>query len=394
MRQCGKMRAFRRMLLFGLAAAIASPAAAAPKDISAAIQEAERLVETLRGQKFTRAVPSEEIGGSKLRSVLSEKFEEGLPVPAEDYFRALASLGIIADSDLPDLKEHLLEFYRAQVLAFYDPAAGKFFVSTDVAGHSDGLSGAEQSLIFTHELTHALQDQHLSLDRRMRELKSDGDGELALDALLEGEATEVMIEGAVKDIPGSDDMVEAALAPLLTAGIMDLDPSASKIPEYFSSQMLFPYSEGTAYVRERKKHGGWAAIDRLWASPPRTTAEVLHPSQTFAPARDLLPADSAVPPAPGFRFLYSDSLGEWTLRFLLRKAGAADADVLASAWRGDRFAFFKKGDRVSFVGRIRASDAPAALKLLAAWKTAVPASQAIVRGADLIVYRGYEKAPI
>lgn len=389
------MNTLRRVFVPLLCLVAAAVSAADARDVTDALRDAQKLVESIRGRHFTRSVPSEEIGGPRLKALLAEKFEEGLPVAAGDYFRALASLGLVAQADLPDLEQRLLEFYRAQVLAFYDPSAAKFFVSTDVAGHGDGLAaGAEQSLIFTHELTHALQDQHLSLDRRLRDLKSNGDAQLALDALLEGEATEVMIEGATRDIPGADEMMESALAPLLTAGLTDLDPSAAKIPEFFANQLLFPYGDGTAFIRDRKKHGGWGAIDRLWASPPATTAEILHPGQAIASARDLLPPDAAIPTPAGYRFLYSDTLGEWTLRFLLRKAEAPDADGLAARWRGDRFAFSSRGTRVAFVGRLRAADAPSALRLSEAWKKAVPTSRAIVRGSDLIVFQGYDTAPI
>ncbi len=395
MRECGKMTVGRRVLPFALAASLLAAASSpATDDLTEGLREAQKTVVSVRKQEFTRAVPEEEIGGSRLKALLEEKFQEGLPLPAEDYFRCLAALGLIGPADLPGLKDRLLEFYRSQVLAFYDPSAGKFFVSTDVRGRPDGLAGAERSLVFTHELTHALQDQHLSLDRRMKELKNDSDAQMALDAMLEGEATEVMIEAAVRDVPGGDEMVEAAMAPLLTASLMDLGPSASQIPEFFADQLIFPYSDGTAFIRERKKHGGWSAIDRAWASPPKTTSEILHPSDPISPARGLLPPVSELPPPPGYRDLYRDNLGEWSLRFLLRKGGVADADALAARWRGDRFAFFGKGERVAFAGRIRMADAASALRLLEAWKKANPASQALVRSADVIVFQGYEKSPI
>ena len=50
-------------------------------------------------------------------------------------------------------------------------------------------AGMSEKLIFAHELTHALQDESLKLDRRMKDLKENGDRALALEGLLEGEAT-------------------------------------------------------------------------------------------------------------------------------------------------------------------------------------------------------------
>ncbi|HWC64749.1 MAG TPA: hypothetical protein VG777_01600, partial [Thermoanaerobaculia bacterium] len=367
--------------------------AAAPPSVADRVAEARRTVEAIRGRAFRRPVPSESVGPERLRTLLAEKLAEGLVVPPEDYFRSLAAIGAISESDLPGLLGRLLDFYGGEVLAFYDPVAGEFFVSTSGTEKLGGFGGMEETLVFTHELTHALQDQYLSLDRRLKALKSNGDAALAIDALLEGEATEVMIESAVKDLPGGDEGVEAMLAPLLTSSLSDIDPDAAKVPSFFSEQLLFPYSEGTAFVRAKKKSGGWKAIDATWQSPPSSSAEILHAgSPPPFPGAALL-ADGAVDPPPGGSFLYSDTLGEWTLRFLFRKGNVADAEAAAAAWRGDRFLFFRSGSRVAYAGRIRAADVPSARRILEAWKKSSPPAAGFADGADVTVWSGYERAP-
>ena len=368
--------------------------AASPPAVSDRVAEARKTVEEVRGRTFRRPVPSETVGPEKLRTLLSRKLSEGLVVAPEAYFRSLAAIGAISDADLPHLLDRLLDFYGGEVLAFYDPAEGKFFVSSSGKERLGGFGGMEETLVFTHELTHALQDQYLSLDGRLRALKSDGDAALAMDALLEGEATEVMIESAVKDLPGGEDGVEAMLAPLLTASLSDLDPDAAKVPSFFSEQLLFPYSEGTAYVREIRKRGGWKAIDALWSSLPSSSAEILHAGSRRPASGGPLLADRAVAPPAGGAFLYSDTLGEWTLRFLFRKASVADADAAAAAWRADRFLFFTSGDRVAYAGRIRADDAADARRILEAWKRSSPAAAGSVDGTDVTVWSGFEKTPL
>ncbi len=367
---------------------------AGPPGVTDRIAEARKTVEEVRGREFRRPVPWETVGPDRLRTLLSRKLSEGLVVAPEQYFRSLAAIGAIDDADLPHLLDRLLDFYGGEVLAFYDPAEGKFFVSTSGKERLGGLDGMEESLVFTHELTHALQDQYLSLDGRLRALKNDGDAALAMDALLEGEATEVMIEGAVKDLPGGADGVEEMLAPLLTSSLADLDPGAAKVPAFFAEQLLFPYSEGTAYVRGAKKRGGWKAVDALWKSPPASSAEILHAGSRPAPEAGPLVSDGAVAPPAGGAFLYSDTLGEWTLRFLFRKAGLADADATAAEWRADRFLFFTSGDRVVYAGRIRAADPAAARRLLDAWTKASPRAAGSLEGADVAVWSGFGKAPL
>ncbi len=357
------------------------------------LAEARKTVESVRGRTFRRNVPAETVDGSRLRKLLAQKLQEGLVVDLDDYFRSLAAIGALSPTDLPGLRDRLLDFYVGQVLAFYDPAERKFFVSAAGKEKVGGFSGVEESLVFTHELTHALQDQYLSLDRLLRRLKSDGDAALAMEALLEGEATEVMIESAVQDLPGGDEGIEAMLAPLLTASIGDLDPDAAKVPAFFSEQLFFPYSEGTAFVRAKKKRGGWKAIDAAWDAPPTSSAEILHPDlPRITPGAPLL-RDGAVSPPAGATFLYSDSLGEWTLRFLFRKASVPEADAAAAGWRGDRFVFFQGGGRIAYAGRIRAADPPAALRILDAWKKATPDASGSVRGVEVSVYSGFAKSP-
>ncbi len=383
-------RAFPRARYAGVLFALALSAAGA--GTSRKLEEARKTVEKVRGREFKRGVPAEEIGASRLRADLAKKFDEGLATDTEDYFRSLAALGALSPGDLPNLKERLLDFYGSQVLAFYDPSEGKFFISQSGKEKLSGFGEAEETLLFTHELTHALQDQYLSLDRRMRDLRDDGDASLALQSLLEGEATEVMIEGAVGDIPDADEGIEAALAPLLTANLSDLDPDSKKVPDFFTQQLFFPYSEGTAYVRASKKNGGWKAVDRLWVDPPGSTSEILHPGTRNPGSRDLLPV--RLGPPPGAMALYRDTLGEWTLRFILRRAGVADADKLASSWKGDRFAFFRKANQILYAGVIRTADAASSAAILDAWQKASPGSRGVVRGNDVIIFTGYEKSPV
>lgn len=387
------MRSPFRPVVFLLAAGTLGAASTAPPSVPERIREARKTVEEIRGRTFRKDVPSESVGPARLRELLSQKLVEGLVIAPEDYFRSLAAIGAIDARDLPDLRGKLLDFYGGQVLAFYDPDEGKFFVSESGREKLGNYGGMEENLVFTHELTHALQDQYLSLDQRLQALRSDGDAGLALEALLEGEATEVMIESAVKDLPVGSESIESMLAPFLTSSLADLDPDAAKVPAFFAEQLFFPYSEGTAYVRAKKKSGGWKAIDALWNAPPATTAAILHPDRPAAAPEPPLLSDTAVAPPPGAALLYADTLGEWTLRFLFRHAGVSEPDATAAAWRADRFLFFKNGDRVSWAGRIRAADDASAASLLAAWKKVNPASGGSVRGSDVSVWSGFEKSP-
>jgi hypothetical protein len=364
------------------------------------VAEVSRQVEEVRGRKFLRAVPASELDPAEAKKILREKIVEGLPAPPEEAFRSIAALGLIDET--PRLLDILVDFYASQVIAFYDPQPRRFFVVRGAEGLEEGgddTRGITQGLIFSHELTHALQDESLQLDRRVQELKDDSDRSLALQCLLEGEATLVMIRVAMKDIPGADATAEEALGPLLAAGALERSNVPKNVPDYFVDQLFFPYVEGTAYVRAAVQKGGWAEVDRLWKHPPDSSAEILHGGGQPPPVQGLLPANVATF-SPGRRMLYTDTLGEWTLRFLLRRGLSEDEAARAAAgWRGDRIAYFTAGRSMGYLWRIRFDQPASASRFEAALKKAraahpIPAPETlVVRGSDVIVASGFAKVP-
>jgi hypothetical protein len=383
-------------VLIGLGAVIL--AGASPL-LPARIREVSRLVEDVRGRRFDGPVPASEIDPTALRGYLKNKLAESFPAPAEETLRSLAVLGLIDRT--PDLLDRLLDFYASQVIAFYDPEPRRFYVVR--GGAHDRLEGAgdadlSERLLFSHELTHALQDQSLRLDRRFKSLRDDGDRALALQCLLEGEATLVMVRVALKDLPGADEAVEEALAPLLSAGVLEQANVPKNLPQFFVEQLFFPYVEGTAYVRRAVARGGWKEVDRLWTDPPLSTAEILHGDRRVTPIGDLLPSDSSRLAPPRARFLYSDTVGEWAIRFLLKRSlPEEEASAAAEGWRGDRLAFYVAGEDFSYVWRIRFESGTAADRFASALERARkgrPNQPKIAKaGADVVVTLGFAETP-
>lgn len=382
----------------------AATPAASRGDLAARLQEsvaaAQKVVEEIRRVPFRGPVASALLPEKALRAALSKKLVEDLPTTFEKYEAALVALGLVEPT--PDLKSRLTELYAKQVVGFYDPAESKFYVVPERAGNglagTDGLGPETAELmeeaLLVHELTHALQDQRLGLDKKMKALKDDSDALFALQALLEGEATVVMAEALVRRLPEesrallSADRLSEMLSSFATGNLNEVE-GADGVPEFFVKGLLFPYLEGTKYVQKRREAGapkpgatttagdakpalGWEGVDELYRRLPKTTSEILHPERSHEP-RLLLqaasqPKASDVP--AGHRFLFFDSLGEWGLRTLLESAGAAEASSLAAAWRDDRMVFFepKAGpeNAVGFLWRLRAATPEAAKRLAAA----------------------------
>ena len=362
------------------------------------IREVSKLVEEVRGRRFDSAVPASEIDPPALKKYLRNKLVDSFPAGPEESLKSLAVLGLIDPT--PNLVDRLLDFYASQVIAFYDPEPRRFYVVRGGAA-AEALEGGSgelaERLLFSHELTHALQDQSLRLDRRFKSLRDDGDRALALQCLLEGEATLVMVRVALKDLPGADEAAEEALTPLLSAGALEKANVPKNLPDFFVEQLFFPYVEGTAYVRRAVARGGWKEVDRLWDHPPVSTADILHDDDHRpTPVSDLLPQDATRLAPPGFRFLYSDTIGEWAIRFLLRRSLSEEAaSEAASGWRGDRIAFFTAGEKFVYLWRLRFESPGSAERFEKAMRSVKrEAAPAVARsGADVLLSLGFQELP-
>lgn len=390
-----------RLLQAALLAAAALASTGATPVLSTRVDEIARDVEKVRGRRFQRQIPASEIDVVELKKVLRSKLFEGFPASPDDTLRTLAAVGFIDETS--NLMDRLVDFYASQVVAFYDPEPRRFFLVKGAASalpaEAEGLGGdAAEKMIFAHELTHALQDESLKLDRRLKDLKENGDKALALQSLLEGEATLVMIKVMLAELPMAQSAeIEDSLAPLLSAGALERSNVPKDLPDYFVDQLFFPYVEGTAYARRVQKASGWEGLDRLWRNPPASSSEILHDGPVFVPAENLIDAAATRKGPDGYRPLYTDTVGEWGVRFLLRKGLAGSegkADGLAAAWRGDRIAFFGSGKNVAYLWRIRFESPTAAEKFETAWKSFRKKPETFKRiGTDVTITSGFPEEP-
>ncbi len=371
-RQCRRRRPEWAAGLALLAVLAAGPARADEAALLAGrVSKAQRLVESVRGLSFSAPVASAFLPEKELEEVLGRKLTEDLPVSFETYASSLEAIGLIENS--PDLLPRLTRLYARQVVGFYDPAEKRFYIVPERSRDTGGPAGElMEQILLAHELTHALQDQHLGLDRRMKALADSTDALLALQAVLEGEATLLMTEALVASVPGDarealgNDPIQQILDGLDGPTAVD---GAEGVPDYFVKELVFPYAAGTAWVRQKRKAGGWTAIDAVYRNLPSTTSEILRPGTVPGPRKRLVASDRPRPgrvPGGASRIWY-DTLGEWALGSLLERAGAGDdAKEAAAGWQDDRVVFFASRESppaggMGFLWRIRASS-PAAAK--------------------------------
>ena len=283
------------------------------------------------------------------------------------------------------LEEKLTKLYARQVAGFDHPEVKKFYIvperTTEAAATAPalGLSAGTvlEKALLAHELTHALQDRRLDLVRRMKALKDSSDGPLALEASLEGEATVVMMDALLVEVPpeskelfGADTLSKMLAG--LAAGTTNVEGSDG-VPDFFVKESAVPQRLGHGVGRgEALRRSRMVSVDPNYASPPTTTAEILHPERTrYASFSRPVDIPSAAELPAGMRVLYMDTSGV-DVADAPRAAGAPDPRALAAAWQDDRILFFEpkrvEGEArpVGFLWRIRTTSPEAARRLAAA----------------------------
>ncbi len=246
-----------------------------------------------------------------------------------------------------DMEKLLLDLLREEVAGYYDP-------KTKTVNLLDWVPLEEQEPVLAHELTHALQDQAIGLDKWMKkgdkdlgEIKKDPTPEDidndeiddAREAVVEGQAQAMMFQYALapagRSIADSPDLVEGMEAETLTG-----TPNTkvfNDAPIFMKESLTFPYSYGMDFVVKLMATGGKEkAFADVLANPPRTTRQIMQP-ETYLSGEKIDPM-----PLPEFKRDFKDyikfdigAMGEFDVAVLIEQyAGKELSKRLYPDWRG------------------------------------------------------------
>ena len=240
---------------------------------------------------------------------------------------AYRHLGRIPDT--LNLRAFMLDLLTEQVMGYYDPGAKVLYVVQDAPPE-------QVSTIISHELVHALQDQYMSLDS-LQHLRGDNDGQMAAQAVIEGEATliqiQAMLGGSGGDIatafPGGWDRVRDIIRETSTQMTV-----FSNAPRIIQETLIFPYLSGAEFVRSFRQ---LRPDQTPYGELPRSTEQVMH-TRAYFTERDL-PTRVTLPPPRVGRDRYQNNLGEFETRLFLYEHMRDQAGAVrgAAGWDGDRY---------------------------------------------------------
>ncbi len=153
--------------------------------------------------------------------------------------------------------------------------------------------------VMLHEMFHALQDQHFDLYNLHLQSQDEPDYDKAITAVIEGEA---ML--AVSELMNYDFLAHAQLPPE--------GPISDRLFEN-----IFLYGAGLEFIQAVRDHGGWAAVDAVFADPPQATTLILNPERYLAGERTVEPTE--VPLNPEETLTSETIRGEYAIRLLLAR---------------------------------------------------------------------------
>ena len=284
-----------------------------------------------------------------------------------------------------DLQTFLVALLREEVAGYYDP-------KTKTVNLLDWVPIEEQEPVMAHELTHALQDQAVGMqkwmkrgDKDLAEIRKDptpadienDEIDNAREAVIEGQAQAMMFQYAIAPtghtINSSPALVDAMVEETLTG------TSATKVfneaPIFMKESLTFPYSYGMQFVVALMQKGGKEkAFAGVLQNPPHTTRQIMEPD-TYLLGEKIAPM-----PVPDFKRDFRDyqkfdigAMGEFDVAVLVEQyAGKPASKKLYPAWRGGYYYAAKpKPDPHSDAGPV----APLGLLYVSRWSSAEKAAE-------------------
>jgi hypothetical protein len=292
------------------------------------INQITGYVASLRSLKPVRDVPAVFLNQAELRQKLEAEYTEQRLSSALDRDRELyVALDLL--SPVVDFRKIVLDSAAQNVAGFYTPDEQVLYV---IAESVNMFAGEE--IVYAHEYTHALQDQHFGL-KRFLSPDMNADQAIAARALVEGDATLVMDAYEYTNVTDSEMEYMAYRAAFVKREVIDAASPALGVLTFF------PYLQGTRFVYTLWLDGrGWSKVNAAYSAPPVSSEQVMHPEKYMAhdaPRAVTLP-DLRQPLGEGWREVDRNTLGEiGLLAWLMDHLDQATAAEGAAGWGGDTY---------------------------------------------------------
>lgn len=315
------------------------------KEVVKRAVDLKKQVTEIRGYKFSADVGMGVYSKDQLRAFMLKELKLNLPQRKEHAWTVIGQKFGFFPKDFK-LLETYIEMLTESVAGFYHPRSkelklikepGKGKAEEKLMEQMLGIKMADVYLV--HELTHAAQDQAFDLASFKGHDEKNDDLSMALDTVVEGEASLVHYMYMFKD---RFDSVKDRLG--------EQQAPNKKYPRYLYSTLTFPYTLGVTFVIAVHDAKGWDGIANLYKEPPLSTEQVLHPEK-YLEKRDH-PQEVKLPVLAINKVLGKDwkrmddnVMGEYVIRLLFEEFKLKTSGIKAAAgWDGDRFSVWERAE--------------------------------------------------
>ena len=321
-----------------LAIFLALAAPASPQDAELGAEKGEQLfaqvdemlavMSKMTGLETTRPIKRSIITREQIRDLVESRLkEETTPEAIRAEELTLKMFGFVNEDF--DLAKQYVDVLAEQATALYDYQTKQLYLATWTP---EDL----QEVALVHELAHALADQHFDLGKYLS--KSRGaDGDLARSAVIEGQASWIMVEYAMRQSGKS--MVESPLLAVTAASASRFEagqyPTYASAPLYIRESLLFPYTEGLLFQQAIIEKHGAAGFSEVFREPPISSQQILDPDAYFEHRIPTKPRIPRVRLGRGYKTISQGEIGQWDHSILLKQfVGEEEARDLSPHWRG------------------------------------------------------------
>lgn len=334
------------VLLSALIALLPGLLGAAPpsEEQRALVERVAERVSKNRGLPLKEPIRMEVADQESIRRYIRETIQQEYPgATLEEEGRVLTRFGLLPPGT--DYRRLLFDLYTEQIGGYYDRHRRTLYLA-------DWIPDALQEHVLSHEVAHALQDQHFDLQSLLKRDRTNDDLLLARAAVLEGDGLAVMLEYLIQ--PLGQDLSRLSASGELLGSLLKGQVRQSRLagvvfartPRFLQGQVLFPYLDGLPFVLALHGASGWKSVDRAYRSPPASTEQILHPEK-YLQGND--PPRPVTVPAledllgTGWRKVLANTMGELGWRLLIQEfLDEPRAEGAASGWGGDRFVYYEE----------------------------------------------------
>jgi len=299
-------------------------------------------VEAIRGLEFAGDVSVRVISRAEYRDTNRWSGDDSPPTPRDAFEEQVWEAPFLV-GEPTTVDEAFGTVYGSSVRGYYS--------NGEIVIVSDSSTPSIDTRTLAHELTHALQDQQLTLAHATH----TRDSRLGRNGLVEGDANYVEARyaercgGAWSCLPVPGRSPDTSRPDALDEGVL--------------SVLVQPYVDGPGLVGRLRERGGWTAVDDAYDRVPESSEQVIHPGRY----PDETPVAVSVPDRSSGAWERFDvdteheTLGEAGVYTMLYDNGAVDAGThrrynythpLSAGRGGDALVPYTNGSAGGYVWRL------------------------------------------